>query len=189
MNQEQRLAIGKMWLALAGMYGREIDQLALKIMLDAISDLDHKKVAQAMMDWTRTSKQNRHPLPADIRSMVNPELDKEAEAREASSRVTSAISKFGWNNPEDAKKFVGTLGWHIVERFGGWNYICQNIGVTIDLTTFQAQAREIAKATLIRGPTGLSTAPSLPQADERLAQILSGNNMNKIISGGNDGTK
>lgn len=189
MNQEERLAIGKMWLALAGMYGKEIDAAALKIMLDAVSDLDSKRIAHALMDWAQNSKQNRHPLPADVRSFVKPETDKDAASREAASRVSTAVSKFGYTNPEEARAFVGELGWHIVERHGGWSYLCQNLGVTIDLTTFHAQARDLAKATLIRGHDGITNAPALPTADDRLSQMLSGNNMNKIIAGGKNGNE
>lgn len=188
MTNEQRQTIGKLWIAIAEMNGKEISSTALSLMLSAIQDLDAERVILALNDWARTSKQARHPLPAEIRALAAPATDPDAEAREAISRVVAAVSKFGWSNADNARAFTGELGWHIVERFGGWSYLCQNLGVSIDLTTFQAQGRDLAKATISRGPQGLENAPSLPASD-KFNDVVKLALKNKQITGGTNGNE
>lgn len=180
MNRDERMAVGKMWLALAEMHGREISQPALSLMLDAVSDLDGNKILVAMKEWAKNSKHSRHPLPGDLRQSLDPAGDPDANAREAASRIIAAVSKYGYNNPKLAEKFIGELGWHVVSRFGGWMYVCENLGTTLDITSFQAQARDVAKATIVRGPEGITNAPALPKSD-KITSLLHGNDMNKML--------
>lgn len=160
-----RFEIGKIWLGLAEMYGKEISTNALTIMLNAIEDLDTEKVIIALNNWARTSKQTRYPLPSEIREIVNPILSTDALAKESSARIQQAISKFGYMQPNLAKEFIGEIGWNVVERFGGWVYICENHGVDLNPLTFLAQARDLAKAQIELGQNKLNgAAPMLSHA-------------------------
>jgi len=62
------------------------------------------------------------------------------------TRITDAVAKYGWSNFSDAQAHIGTRGWEVVKRIGGWQYLCQELGQSIQLTTFQAQARETLKS-------------------------------------------
>lgn len=153
MTQQDRIEIGEMWLGLAAMYGKEIQRAALSMMLDAVSDLPADRVKIALREWARVSKNRSHPLPADLIAQVFPTVDDDSMAREIASRIVGAVSKFGWPNPTEAKQYIGDVGWGIVERYGGWLFVCQNLGVTLELGTFQAQARDLVKAQLMIGRT------------------------------------
>lgn len=180
MTKQERIEVGQSWIGLAQMYGRDIPQIALKIMLDAIDDLPSKEIIHALVDWSRNSKQNRHPLPAELREMLKKELSIEARANEAANRIRQAITRIGWSEPVKAKEFMGDLAWAIVERSGGWTYICENHGVDLNPLTFHAQARDSAKAIIESSKLGHIDRPML--LDERKGNLESiGNGISALI--------
>ena len=75
MTQQERIGIGELWLNLAAMYGKEIQRQALGFMLDSISDLDADRVAAAMREWAKSPKHRQHPLPGELRTLVQPTGD------------------------------------------------------------------------------------------------------------------
>lgn len=167
MTREERKLIAEQWAGIGMMYGREIPRPALTIMLDAISDLDSSDVIIFLKDWVRNSKLKSYPLPADIRSQLNPTMDPIDDARLASSRVIQAVSKYGSWNPYDAEQFVGDLGWNAVKRFGGWQYVCENLGVSLDVTTFQAQLRDICLSNVKAFDLGMFDKPIMLESKKR----------------------
>jgi hypothetical protein len=130
---------------LSAYYAQDLSDSVLKMYCDDLVDLDFSTVSTAMSSWRLNPKNNRMPLPAQIRQMVCPEIDQDSVAREIASRVIAAVSKFGYTDPNGAKEYIGETGWEIVRRFGGWQYICENLGVTLDLTMLTAQVRDLAK--------------------------------------------
>lgn len=151
MTKEGRIRIGECWLAIAQMVGRDLSIHSLGMMLDAVADLPDQELERAFNQWVMQSKVSKIPMPAEIREIVKPPTDDHSFAVETASRIIGSISKFGWANPTGAAYYIGPLGWEIVQRFGGWNYICENLGIGtgLDLTTFNAQIRDAAKAALI----------------------------------------
>lgn len=169
MNGTERVAIGELWLGLAAMYGREIPRAALSLMLNAIADLDAARVELAMNEWVKSSKNRMHPLPGDIRAMVEPVVDIDSAAREIAGRITGAITKFGWCNARDAEISIGEAGWRVVQLWGGWMSLCQNHGLKIDPNAFYAQAREQAKSCLMHTPESMQSAISArPSETEKI---------------------
>lgn len=173
MIQQDRARIGEQWYALAQMYGREIPRAALTMMLNSIDDLDADSIISALEKWVKISKQNRHPMPAEIRELVCPEenISIEAQAREISARICGAIPKFGWCNSKDAREHIGPAGWLVVERQGGWNYLCQNMGVNINPTSFQAQIRDQVAANIQYGSAALEEKIKALPSSTGLMQI------------------
>jgi hypothetical protein len=180
MNQQERIMVGEKWLAVAQMFSRELNQVALKMLLDSVSDLDCNKVCESLDKWVRTSKLGRHPYPAEIREMVNPTLDSDSKGKLAASRVVEAVSRFGYSNQDDARKFIGELGWDAVRRFGGWQYVCENLGATIQLSTFQAQVRDICTSTDKAALIGMSNSPIQISYSENRIGIESKNPLQKL---------
>lgn len=132
----------------ANYYGRDLKPEVVAMMADDLADLDPRAVIAAFDKYRRETKVHRFPLPAEIRQMVKPQVDTDSAAREIAARITGAVTKFGWANAGDAKGFIGDTGWRLVSDLGGWSHICQNLGVSIDPTAFQAQVRDLAKARL-----------------------------------------
>ncbi len=142
----------------ASYYGKTLSAPLLEMYVDDLSDLPTDQVALAYRAYRRNPKNTQFPLPAQIRGVVAPELDPDSIAREVAARITAAIPKYGYANSIDARAYIGEIGWSIVERQGGWPYICERHGVSIDPTAFQAQTRELAKSDLKFSPEAMAHA-------------------------------
>lgn len=167
MTRQERIEIGEMLVGISQLYGRDLTKMALSMLLDAIDDLPAQAVGSALRSWVRESKANRIPTPAEIIAKVHGEpASREAVGREISSRIVGAISKFGWPSPRAARDYIGEDGWMVVERMGGWVYICEQMGVSLSVQTFQAQARDLISAHVEFADKGVDrTRP--PSIDER----------------------
>lgn len=183
MNHQERQMIKLAYSQLSAYYGRQLQDFVLEMYLQDLEGLSFEEIKNAMFLYRRNVKNKSFPLPNEIRAIINPKQDQDAEAKEAASRLISAIGKFGYTNNLEAKKYIGDLGWRIVERWGGWKYLCENLGTTIDITTFQAQARDVAKATLIRSEQNLLDVPPAITSgnNKKLLELMNGNDLNKAI--------
>lgn len=183
MNQDWRAKIGSAWARIAEMTGRPLSRGAVSLMLDSVSELPPEKVFGALETWLKENKQLRYPLPAEIRDMCGVgKISIDAEARESASRICSAIRNFGYTNAERAKEYIGDLGWRVVERNGGWTTLCESV-MDDQIGIFQAQARDLARATLERAQYGMIDAPpSLPKIENKnkSTELLS---VGEILSG------
>ncbi len=174
MTTQERAVVGENWYGLAQMYGRDIPRTALKLMLDSVDDLSASAIVGALNHWAKASKQNRPPLPAEIRELVRPEeyISVEAQAREIAARICGAIPKYGWCNSNEARAFIGEIGWLAIERQGGWRYLCENMGIAIQPGTFQAQIRDQIAANIQYGPLAIeSGVHALPSKEKDLVQL------------------
>ena len=128
------------------------DQVLLMYASD-LADLNEARCIEAYQRWRRNPANTRAPLPAQIREIVNPEefVAVETQARELAARIVGAIPKFGWCNAKEARLYVGEVGWRIVERHGGWQYLCENVGTIINPAVLQAQMRDQAEGDIRYG--------------------------------------
>lgn len=145
----------------ASYYGRTLSEPVLNMYADDLQDLPVDLVIEAYRRYRRNPKNTQFPLPAQIRGIVAPEVDPDSAAREIAARITAAIPKFGWCNSNEARAYIGEVGWAVVERQGGWMYLCQHHGLELDPTAFQAQARELAKSQIVHSPAGMAKAIGL----------------------------
>lgn len=132
----------------ASYYGRTLSPQVLAMYVEDLEDFPPADVIAAYKAWRRNPKNTQFPLPAQIRGIIQPEVDPDSAAREIASRIVGAISKCGWSNPTGAREYMGEVGWEIVRRFGGWTYVCENHGVSLQPAAFMAQARDLARAQL-----------------------------------------
>lgn len=151
MNQEERNNLAKKISQSAFYYGKlDLSKEQLSMTIDVIAqhfgNEGFEKIIQAIDRYVLDPKNKFFFSPATLRPYLNPELSTDAKANEAATRIRSAITKFGYPNPREARAYIGELGWKVVERAGGWNYICENHGVDLNPLTFFAQSRDSAKA-------------------------------------------
>lgn len=148
MTQQDRIDLGNQIMMTAVCYGVEIERSRLTLILNywASTEVAPPTIIVAYKRFMKESKFNKFPSPAEIMSIINPSADPHDLGVITASRVVKAVSKFGYNNQAEAFEYIGPAGVDAVRRFGGWLYICENLGVTIDITTFQAQVREIIKS-------------------------------------------
>ena len=177
MSENERKEIAELWFNLARMYGKEIPPAALTMMLNAVEDLPFESLKTSLHAWASKSKIARHPLPAELREMVNPEPDVKAKANFIAGRIRESISKFGYTNPSEASAYIGPDGWKVISRSGGWQYICENHGTLLDPGIFHAQIRDQLEAELKFG-TELLEQPLLdaPQneSQRQIAALVTG---------------
>jgi hypothetical protein len=151
MNQESRNSLGKKITESAIYFGKldlSKDQVMMQIdvMVQHFGAEGIDKIIWAIDRYVLDPKNKFFFSPATLRPYLNPELSTEAKAIEAATRIRSAITKFGYPTPGEARAYIGELGWKVVERAGGWNYICENHGVDLNPLTFFAQSRDSAKS-------------------------------------------
>lgn len=129
----------------ASYYNQVIRPEVLQMYVEDLADLNPNDLVLAYTKYRRDPKNRTFPLPAQIRAIVHPEIDPDSIAKEISARISGAIPKYGWDRSIDAQEYIGPIGWKVVKKLGGWSYLCQNHGVTINPTTFMAQTRELIK--------------------------------------------
>lgn len=139
MTQDERNKVGTAIAFTAQYYGREFKKEVLAMMVSDLEDLSATAVLEALNAYRRDPKSKTFPLPAQIRDLISPEINPEAEARELLGRVKSAITQFGYMQGESARNYIGDTGWQIVRDAGGWLNLCNSDFLVND--SMQAQAR------------------------------------------------
>lgn len=144
MTQEERNELGKIIVTTAVYYGKDIDRAVLSMQVDDLADLPFASVRHAYTLYRRDPKNRSFPLPAQIRDLIQPTETSQAKAREIAAKIQSAVSKFGQFQGGDAKEFIGPVGWEVVRSFGGWGFICHNLGKSaLPVGSFYAQTRDL----------------------------------------------
>lgn len=174
LSQQDRDRLAKELINMAFMYGRENTTpefySTMISSLDKFFNLSLDKYLVAINSYMRDQKNKTFPSPMALRPYLEPELDSDTRGKLAAARVIEAVSKFGYTNPTEAKQYIGELGWNAVSRFGGWTYVCENLGVTIQITTFQAQARDLCVSADKSFSAGFGDMPiALPRRQEDLS--------------------
>jgi len=116
----------------------------LTMYADDLKDIPEGLVCEAYRRYRMTPGNRLNPLPSQICEICYPNqfVTAETKAKEVAARIVGAIAKFGWNNARSAEEFIGPVGWGLIQRQGGWSYLCENAGVTLQPTTLQAQLRD-----------------------------------------------
>lgn len=182
MTQEERTQVATAWLTLAQIYGKDVPPQAMTMMINAVSDLPVEKVLRAIDEWSRVSKQPRHPFPAEVRDLAGAGVSLDAEATAAATRIQDAITKFGYMRGTEARVYVGTLGWEVVRRFGGWQRVCEMVGVDYDKSAFLAHAKSIAKSEAEYARAGRhNEAPQLPEPPPRGGGLVKASDIGRLL--------
>lgn len=162
MTHEQLRNLKAMLITMSAYYQHRLDDTVVIMYADDLKDLEFSDVVQALARYRKDPRHRKMPLPAEVRGLIETPLSDEDQAREAAARIVQAMSKYGYTNPDRAREFIGSVGWLIVEREGGWTSLCQR--TTDDqLPVLKAQWRELARGLITRARLGqLETPPALP---------------------------
>ena len=163
LNQEERNILAGRISNSAVFYGKyDLAKEQISTYISVLENHYKKPLAKylvAFNDYEKDSKNKFFPNPANLNQYINPEVSDDHQATAAASRAIEAVSKFGWCNSSQAKEYIGEIGWRAVQAFGGWQYVCENLGTEIQLTTFNAQIRELSKSIISRAKLGVVDAP------------------------------
>lgn len=149
MKQHERDQLGLQLTEIAFVYGHDLPREKAKQFIDLLQKYIPASFAQyqrALQCYFDDPKNKTFPSLAGLRVYIDPKASVESQANELSSRVVEAISRFGWNNGAEARAYLGDTGWELVKRSGGWAYVCENLGLSLNPGTFRAQARDLAKS-------------------------------------------
>lgn len=159
LDHKQKEFVTKIYDQTCKAFDKTLDPDVLKMQVEDLSDLNFESILSAISAYRRDGKNVMWPRASKIRELVNPKQSKDGMANEAASRIRKAISDFGWFNSEKARAFIGELGWAVVDRAGGWQYLCESHGVELNQLTFHAQARDLAKAIVESSELGIHNQP------------------------------
>lgn len=166
----------------ANYYNKTLSHQLLSMYLEDLKGHDEAKLIDAYGKYRRDPRNKTFPLPAQILEILNPTVSDEAMAAEVAGRILYAVKEIGYTKSVRAREYIGEIGWQVVKDFGGWTYICENLGTNIQPSAFMAQARGAAKAKLEIAKSGgfdpsltIGHAPS-PQLEhdpsQKTSQIL-----------------
>jgi hypothetical protein len=122
------------------LYNRPVNKALILTYEEALSDIKEILVIEAIKDWMKSEKFIF--TPADIRKKIIREPSESDLANEVVDKVVASFRKFGHSRGSEAREYMGEVGWRFVLDQGGWVYLCENHGSTIDRGTFYAQAKK-----------------------------------------------
>jgi hypothetical protein len=157
-----RAQIAQQVIGLAEYYDKTLSENQLSMFVEDLMDLDFDDLQVAIKKYRQDPSNVFFPLPAKLISLVKPHITEKDEAQEISAAIIAAISRCGYTNPERAQEEIGSLGWEVVGRMGGWKQLCE--GCTLEnQNTLRAQLRGIAETVSKRAKRGeLDQRPELP---------------------------
>lgn len=159
LTTSEKNELSKIYAATCKAFDKVLEPDVLKMQIEDLADLGFEQILSALKIYRSDEKNLYWPRASKIRAIINPTLSLDSASNEAASRIREAISKFGWCNGGDAEKFIGGLGWDIVQKSGGWKYLCENHGINLSPLTFHAQARDLAKSLIESKNKGISSEP------------------------------
>ena|GEM_PF-2173199 len=168
MKPEEKQKLKLIVVQNAKYYGQDLDDHVIQMYTADLADLGLDAVSGALQRLRRDPATTRFPLPAKIRAALDMGLSAPDAARLAVSQIWVAIGRFGWPNPEAAKKNMGAFAWEVVERSGSWEELCKSSGQTNE-GTFKAQIRDLAESLYRRAEQGkLDEDIAIPQVGNEI---------------------
>lgn len=175
MEQTERDQLANVIGEVAALYGKSLNRQEVTAYINALLKYcpdTLQNYLRAFHDYTTNIHNKYFPYPAMLMPLLRKTQSSDGVANEVASRIRSAISKFGWPSPAEARAYIGELGWEVVKRSGGWQNLCENLGVTLQPLTYHAQARDLAKSIHEQAALGVYDQPI--QIEQKIEQ-------NKIV--------
>lgn len=142
MNNEENLT--SKIIALAAYYRETISTDQLLMYAEDLQCLSFEELSIAIKSYRMNPKNKFFPLPSALIDLVRPFESNEDEGRLAAAKIIGAISKFGWNNPDKAREFIGEVGWNAIQILGGWTALCESTDDD-NKSTVSAQLRNLCE--------------------------------------------
>lgn len=161
---EKEALLIKAVTATAKAAGKDVDDWGMDVWVDALSSVDDDAFARSLAFLRAQYKAQRLPSVKEVENAAHQRPADKNDRLEAVARICAAIRSHGRYNVEDARIFVGELGWAIVKRFGGWAAIC-DVESEKDLAVMRAQMIQLGESVQERASLGvLNEAPRLPDS-------------------------
>lgn len=162
MNQHDRDALGRVLTEIAFGFDYDLPKHKASIFIDLLikyHPAELQEYLNAIELYVSDRKNTKFPSVFLLKTYLDKTLSSDAAGNEIASRIRHAISSIGWISPDKAREYIGEVGWMVVIRAGGWQYICENHGTELNPMTFFAQSRESAKSILEQDKKGILNQP------------------------------
>lgn len=150
--------------ALAKLCSLELDVVLLELYDKTLATAGYEAAMRAV-DRIISTRNARDPFPsiADLMKIATGVLDDGDNAQEAAHRILEAVTKMGRYRGDEAREFIGSLGWYVVQRSGGWPSLCTQV-TPQNASILRSQWKELALSAIRRNRLGLlEKAPSFEQ--------------------------
>lgn len=159
MTRQETAAILSALIAAYPRSGIEANAETLALWHEMLGDLDAHEATLAVKGMIATLKYP--PCIADVREAVRRQrgiASGELTAGEAWDRVMSAVGRYGYYRPEEAREALGESVWEIVRQVGGWSALCASDNVSVISAQFERRynARKEQRDYQSQLPAGLA---------------------------------
>ncbi len=120
----------------------QISQTLLRVYDVAVYPFGYKRACIALETLMLETKFWSMPTPRMIIDAIENKASPMSKANLIAGKIIEAVGKFGYSNSIDAKEFIGPDGWLAVTSFGGWSYLCSNLGLNMNPSSTRAQLRD-----------------------------------------------
>lgn len=187
MTQQEKNELSITIALTAKYYSYSVDRDLISMIISDLEDLEFCAVQSAYKKYRMSPKSTRFPFSGQIREMVQPPVSEDNLAREVISKIIESVSRFGYSNASDARAFIGEAGWSVVKSYGGWQNLCEGMGIFFSAETFSAQSRELLKGRITHGEEIQTKAKGLElKRKNETAMIessaLEENNLMKVLN-------
>lgn len=189
----------------AAYYDAQMNEIKLRLFAEELSQWPVTEVHRAFKHFRQEPGRNRMPLPADVKAFLKPKIEDKDQARDCAALILKAISRRGYywagGSMMDGvcrfegnsgvfhetfeiacKEFCGDLAWEVIQRFGGWQRLCEVANDSQD-TTLMAQLRDLADSLQKKARAGsLDQPPGLPASQNSVPQLDQGRTQALISS-------
>lgn len=148
LTLEEKKEITRLYDLTCKAFDKNLERDVLKMQVEDLEDLNFNDIHNALIQYRRDSRNQFWPKANKIRELINPKMSIDAQSVAIATKIREGITTYGWANLRAANANLGEMAWVVVERLGGWQYICENHGLNLNPGTFHAQARDVAKSLL-----------------------------------------
>lgn len=138
----------------------QLNQPMIRVYDKAVSAYGYDKALAAITELMNETKVWQMPTPKQIIDKIQAKQSPSEQANEIVGLIFESIPLFGYMRSQQAREKIGQIGWSIVKQFGGWSYLCQELGITLNKATTRAQMRDLA-VSLLSKPQQQSNALEL----------------------------
>ena len=176
MSVEHRILLTEILVAFGEYFDKRLTPNQIAMYVEDLTTLSADELRAACQLYRQDIRNDRFPLPAKLIALARPTPTDEDTGRETAAAIIEAVFRYGWNNPENAREAMGSLGWSIVTRMGGWQNFCQEL-TNENMPIMRAQIRDLAATTARTEKRNASimaiAGPSLqPQMAAHVAAVL-----------------